>query len=80
MFNVKVKWIKAHGGQLLHHPELADLHKKRIGKETTRREPNTDNIPSTRRNEITKVAIERGGNAANNEFLACQFILGADNS
>ena len=46
----------------------------------TRRDPDPDNIPSTQRTDITEVKIGRGNKAANNEFMACQFILGADNS
>ena len=36
MFNAAVESIKAHDGQLWHHPGLADLLKKQIVKEMTR--------------------------------------------
>ena len=57
MFNATVESIKAHGGQPWHHPGLADLHKKWIGKEMARREPDPENISPTHRTEIAKVAI-----------------------
>ena len=75
MFNATVRYIKAHGGKPWHHLGLADLYKNRISKEMTRRETGPDTIPSTCRTEIANVAIEQGNKAANNEFLACQFIL-----
>ena len=79
VFNTSVKTIKAHSRQPWHHPGLADLHKKWFGKKMARREPDPDNILPTHTTEIAKVAIERGNKAANNNFLACQFILGANN-
>ena len=45
----------------------------------TRNEPDPENISPTRRTEITNMSIERRNKAANNKFLTCQFILGANN-
>ena len=61
--------IEAHGGRPWHHTGLADLHRKRIGKEMVRKEPDPENIPPTCRTEIAKAATERGNKAADNEFL-----------
>ena len=80
MFNASVESIKAHGGQPWHHPGLATTHTKKIGNELIKREPDPDNISSTHKSEILKVVKERGCKAANDEFLAYQFIFGADNT
>ena len=80
MFNATVKLIKAHGEKPCHHPGLVDMHRKRVGKAIVRKEPDPEKIPATCRTEIFKTATERGNKAADNEFLACQFTLGADNS
>ena len=79
MFNAMVDSIKAHGGSPWHHPGLAALQTKKIGNELARKEPDPLNIPQLRKNELLKLAKERGNKAANNEFLACQFILNSDN-
>ena len=57
MFNAIVESIKAHGRQPWHDPGLADLHMKRIGKEMVRREPDPENIVSSHKDKITKLAI-----------------------
>ena len=80
MFNATVELIKAHGGRSWHHPGLADLHRKQIGKEMVRKKPDLENIPAARRTEVPKAVTEQGNKAVDNEFLACEFILGADNS
>ena len=80
MLNTTVELIKTHDRRPWHHPGLVDLHRKRIGKEMVRKEPDPENIPAARRTKIAKAATERGNKATGNEFLACQFILGADNS
>ena len=45
-----------------------------------RKEPDPEKISAARRTKIAKAATEQGKKAADNEFLVCQFILGADNS
>jgi hypothetical protein len=80
MFNASVESIKAHGGQPWHHPRLADMHTKRIAVEMTKADGLTaTTVSTTRGTEILKIARKKGAEIANNEFLACQFILGADN-
>ena len=56
------------------------MHRKRIGKEMVRREPDLENILPAHRTKIANAATERGNKAVDNEFLACQFILEAENS
>ena len=80
MFNAYVDSIKAHGGQPWHHPGLAKQHMLAIGRELCRKESDPNNIPASRQDEIRKEAKVKGDKAADNEFLACQFLLGADNS
>ena len=63
-----------------HHPGLAEMHTKRIAVEMTRAEGFTATTVSTARGgEIPKIARRKGAEAADNKFLACQFILGANN-
>ena len=80
MFNASVESIKAHGGKPWHHPGLAEMHTKRIAVEMTRAEGFTAaTVLTVRGGEILKIARKKGAETADNEFLACQFILGADN-
>ena len=80
MFNAYVESIKAHGGNPWHHPGLAKQHQQRIGLKIIRGEPDPNNVPVPRQNEIRKESKEKGDKAADEEFLACQFLLGADNN
>ena len=80
MFNVLVESIKAHDGKPWHHPGLTKMHTKRIALDMTRAEGFTATTVSTARGgEIIKIARRKGAETADNKFLACQFILGADN-
>ena len=80
MFNASVESIKAHGGKPWHHPGLAKMHTKRIAVEMTRAEGFTAMTVSTARGgEIPKITRRKRAKTADNKFLACQFILGADN-
>ena len=76
MFKANVDSIKAHEGQPWHHPKLAkglgDEHRaSMINKEAS--------VTYGRLAEIIKIADKKGQDDADDEMLACMFILGEDN-
>ena len=78
MFNAAVRSIKAHDRQLWHHPGLARKHLKHIAVELINKEADPANVSVYDKAEITKLAKEQGDKEADNKFLACQFLPGAD--
>ena len=59
MFNAYVESIKAHGRNPWHHPGLAKQHQQRIGLKIIRGEPDPNNVPVPRQNEIRKESKEK---------------------
>ena len=77
MFRSIVDSIKAHGGRPWHHPKLAKELAEEIGVKMLDAEPSP--CPQSRLDEIIMAADKKGEEDADEEMLACQFILGADN-
>ena len=71
--------IKAHGGNPWHHLKLAEKHSARILKEMIAEEPRGAAVTDDRYGDLSDAAEEKGMQAADDEFLGCMFILGADN-
>jgi len=79
LFNAHVDSIRAHGGRPWHHPKLATIHSEKIALAILADEGDPDTISDKRFNEIDAIADKQAGQEVDDEFLACLFILCADN-